>query len=172
MKLVSLKTNPLNQNNYNRNALTPEFVGSLVIYPVDITPEKCLPCDGYKLKKADYAQLYAVIGNKYNDGTEAADEFRIPDYNITGEFLQPSTSANKKIAAGLPNITGRFDGNGNDGTQHKTGCFYQGAGVSGSDGAQGGAYIHLDASRSSSIYGKSKTVQPPARTVKVCIRYK
>ena len=35
MGIVSLKTNQLNQNQYNRNLLTPEFIGSLVIYPID-----------------------------------------------------------------------------------------------------------------------------------------
>ncbi len=87
MEILNLKTNSLNQNNYSKNNLTPEFIGSLVTYPVDYTNEKCLPCDGYKLKIADYEQLYAVIGSKFNDGTEESDEFRIPDYNISKRFF-------------------------------------------------------------------------------------
>ena len=63
-------------------------------------------CDGYILKIADYKELYSVIKDNFNNGTEAADEFRIPDYNITGVFLQPNSVANKSINAGLPNITG------------------------------------------------------------------
>ena len=166
MKLVSLKTNPLNQNNYNRNALTPEFVGSLVIYPVDIIPEKCLPCDGYKLKKADYAQLYAVIGNKYNDGTEASDEFRIPDYNVTGRFLQPGADVGTQIAAGIPDHT------------HTVVALYWDANGIAEEGRGNPDYGHQKtlttskASANNSVYGKSKTVQPPSQIVNICIRYK
>lgn len=166
MKLVSLKTNPLNQNNYNRNALTPEFVGSLVIYPVDITPEKCLPCDGYKLKKADYAQLYAVIGNKYNDGTEASDEFRIPDYNVTGRFLQPGAKVGTQIAAGIPDHT------------HTVVALYWDSNGIVEEGRGNPDFGHQKtlttskASANNSIYGKSKTVQPPSQIVHICIRYK
>ncbi|UKI41421.1 MAG: tail fiber protein [Candidatus Melainabacteria bacterium] len=67
----------------------------MVTYPINYTHEKCLPCDGFKLKISDYKQLYAVIGSRFNDGTEASDEFRIPDYNITGRFLQPGTNVGK-----------------------------------------------------------------------------
>ena len=143
MKLVSLKTNPLNQNNYNRNALTPEFIGSLVIYPVDITPEKCLPCDGYKLKKADYAQLYAVIGNKYNDG-----------------------KVGTQIAAGIPDHT------------HTVVALYWDSNGIVEEGRGNPDFGHQKtlttskASANNSIYGKSKTVQPPSQIVHICIRYK
>ena len=166
MKLVSLKTNPLNQNNYNRNALTPEFVGSLVIYPVDITPEKCLPCDGYKLKKADYAQLYAVIGNKYNDGTEASDEFRIPDYNVTGRFLQPGAKVGTQIAAGIPDHTHTVVAL----YWHSDGIVQEGRGNP--DFRHQKTLTTSKASANNSIYGKSKTVQPPSQIVHICIRYK
>ena len=44
MEIKSLKTNPLNQNNYNKNALTPEVVGSLITYPINYVDENCLPC--------------------------------------------------------------------------------------------------------------------------------
>ena len=31
MEILGLKTPTLNQNNYNNNQLTPEFVGSLIV---------------------------------------------------------------------------------------------------------------------------------------------
>ena len=110
MEILGLKTNLLNQNNYTNNQLTPDFIGSLITYPINYTHPKCLPCDGYVLKIADYELLYSVIGTQFNDGTEAEDEFRIPDYNITGVFLQPSLKANQNKVAGLPNITGYISG--------------------------------------------------------------
>lgn len=175
MEILNLKTNSLNQNNYNKNSLTPEFIGSLVTYPINYTNEKCLPCDGYKLKIIDYEQLYSVIGTEFNDGTEANDEFRIPDYNITGRFLQPNNNAGKTIDAGLPNITGAITTSG--------------ANLSGQSGAftcdtnnaknrddvldhTGNRILRIDASRCSSVYGNSSTVQPPSQTVHICIRYK
>lgn len=166
MEILNLKTNSLNQNNYSKNNLTPEFIGSLVTYPVDYTNEKCLPCDGYKLKIADYEQLYAVIGSKFNDGTEESDEFRIPDYNISKRFLQPGSNVGSLIDAGLPTHTHtitmrRTDKSGND-----TDCVW-----SYGENRNGNGTVTTSAP-SNAIYGKSKTVQPPSQIVHVCIRYK
>ncbi len=166
MEIKSLKTNPLNQNNYNKNALTPEFVGSLITYPINYVDEKCLPCDGYKLKIADYSQLHAVIGNKFNDGTESNDEFRIPDYNISKRFLQPGTECGTKIEAGIP-----------DHTHTVTALYWDANGIA-EEGRGSPDYGHQKAlttskaSANNSIYGKSKTVQPPSQVVHICIRYK
>ena len=99
MEILNLKTTSLNQNNYSQNLQTPEFVGSLITYPIDYVHPKCLPCDGFVLKRIDYEQLFSVIGTKFNDGTEGSDEFRIPDYNISKRFLQPGSGAGIKIAA-------------------------------------------------------------------------
>jgi len=175
MKILSLKTNSLNQNNYNKNILTPENVGSLLIYPVGYTPETCLSCDGYILKIVDYELLYSVIGTKFNSGTEAEDEFRIPDYNVTKRFLQPGSNVGTQIAAGLPNIVGHIETRYRGQFYNASGAFktssivqdLSGAGVS-------SAYQQADfkAFYSNSLYGKSSTVQPPSQIVHVCIRYK
>jgi len=112
--------------------------------------------------------------DNFNKGTEAADEFRIPDYNITGVFLQPNSVANKSINAGLPNITGYISGD-----DYKMasigGAFYYSGTASGQHcETVGGSFniIQFNASRISTIYGKSATVQPPSKTVQICIRYK
>ena len=174
MEILGLKTISLNQNNYDQNQLTPDFIGSLIVYPINVSHPKCLPCDGYVLKRKDYEQLFSVIGTTFNDGTEAEDEFRIPDYNISKRFLQPGTNASTKIAAGLPNITGSFGVGDSSGTS-TSGVFYtiaasrwnEGGGSKGSN-----PDIGFNASRSSSIYGKSSTVQPASQYVQICIRYK
>ncbi len=119
-----------------------------------------------QIKKADYAQLYAVIGNKYNDGTEASDEFRIPDYNVTGRFLQPGAKVGTQIAAGIPDHT------------HTVVALYWDSNGIVEEGRGNPDFGHQKtlttskASANNSIYGKSKTVQPPSQIVHICIRYK
>lgn len=166
MEILSLKTNPLNQNNYNKNTLTPENIGSLLIYPVGYTPETCLSCDGYVLKIVDYELLYSVIGKKFNSGSEQSDEFRIPDYNISKRFLQPGVDVGSFIEAGLPDHN------------HSVVAFYwnyPGAAEEGRGNPDYGNHLQLwttNASASNPIYGRSSTVQPPSQIVHVCIRYK
>nr|DAS73509.1 MAG TPA: tail collar domain [Caudoviricetes sp.] len=166
MEILALKTNLINQNNYNLNKQTPELVGSLIIYPIGFTPDKYLPCDGFVLKIIDYEQLYSVIGSKFNDGTEAEDEFRLPDYNISKRFLQPGSSVGSKIAAGIP-----------DHTHTVTAFWWDSSGVA-EEGRGNPDYGHhrvlttSKASANNSIYGKSTTVQPPSQIVHICIKYK
>ena len=38
-----------------------------------------LECDGAKLKKDDYPDLYAKIGDAFNDGSQGSDEFMLPN---------------------------------------------------------------------------------------------
>lgn len=178
MKILSLNTNEINQNGYNLNKLTRDKIGFIFTAPIKIIPEDCLACDGYVLKIDDYQKLYSVIGKTFNTGNEAENEFRIPDYNITKRFLQPGTNVGVQIAAGLPNITGGWNNVGVEpGAISATGAFYNNPvsgtffyHASGRGGNVGGFY--LNASRSSSIYGKSSTVQPPSHTVHLCIKYK
>lgn len=178
MEISNLKTREINQNGYHKNILTRDKIGFIFIAPILITPNDCLACDGYVLKIADYKKLFAVIGTKFNSGSEATDEFRIPDFNITGRFLQPGTNIGNQVAAGLPNITGGYHNLGIEpGGTDVTGAFYNhncGGSffyhASGRGGNLGGFY--MNASRSSAIYGKSSTVQPPSQIVHLVIKYK
>lgn len=94
-----------------------------------------------------------------------------------------SHAAGTTIAAGLPNITGEIipHGTSNDVVsairttiEAVSGAFaavsstngYR-AGGTAATGAQSVGRINLNASRSSSIYGNSTTVQPPARVVNI-----
>lgn len=105
MEILNLNTNEINQNGYHINKLTLDKIGFIFTAPIKIVPDDCLACDGYVLKIIDYIKLYAVIGKTFNLGTEAEDEFRIPDYNITKRFLQPGDNAADVIEAGLPQHT-------------------------------------------------------------------
>lgn len=174
MKVNSLKNTQINQNGYHKNTLTKERIGTLFIYPINYTPDDCLSCDGYSLQISDYEDLYNVIGTKFNQSDDLAGTFRIPDYNISKRFLQPSDNAGSKIEAGLPNITGAFVSRGNS----FYGCFYMSdytdVGQAFWNNTNNDAYYrkYFDASKSNSVYGNSSTVQPPAQTVHICIKYR
>ena len=166
MELISLNTNEINQNGYHFNKLTRNKIGFIYTAPIKVVPDDCLACDGYVLKIADYEPLYSVIGTQFNDGTEAEDEFRIPDYNISKRFLQPGSSAGTKIAAGLP-----------DHTHTVVALYWDSSGII-EEGRGNPDYGHhrtlttSKASANNSIYGNSTTVQPPSQLVHICIRYK
>lgn len=169
MEILTLNSNEINQNGYHINKLTRNKIGFIYIAPANIIPEDCLACDGYVLKISDYKKLYSAIGKTYNTGVENDDEFRIPDYNITGRFLQPGTKIGTQIAAGLPqhthsgttssngahthtrgtmNITGAFDES--DRGQGVSGAFYVGAKnatARGDNNGSAGYWCQFDASR-------------------------
>ena len=185
MKISNLITNEVNQNEYHFNKLTRNKIGILYVAPVNIVPEDCLACDGYILKIIDYKKLHSVIGNYFNTGEEAEDEFRIPYYNITGRFLQPSKNVGISINAGLPNITGKIDASNTNANAEAFGETYPDQITGAFEGiwgyqsalpdAQGGTMLRgfdVDAARCNTIDGSSNTVQPPSQTVHICIKYK
>ena len=166
MELLTLNTNEINQNGYHFNKLTRNKIGFIYTAPIKIVPDDCLACDGYVLKIDDYKKLYSVIGSTFNNGEEAEDEFRIPDYNISKRFLQPGSSAGTKIAAGLP-----------DHTHTVVAVYWDSSGII-EEGRGNPDYGHQKtlttskASANNSIYGNSTTVQPPSQLVHICIRYR
>ena len=177
MEIEKLATPEINQNGYHKNIFTKERIGALFLYPIDYTPNDCLSCDGYSLLITDYGDLYKVIGSKFNYSEDPEGTFRIPDYNITGRFLQPGNNVGSIIEAGLPNITGRYDRNPFEsekwyaatGAFYNSGTAYEIPNIGTSSSNKGLAF---DASRSNSIYGRSSTVQPPSQIVHICIKYK
>lgn len=82
-----------------------------------------------------------------------------------------SQVAGKTVEAGLPNITGGFYARGIENTNMKGWGAFNTQNSSdtisyGHDNGAGGGF-NFDASRSSTIYGKSSTVQPPAYLVNI-----
>lgn len=119
---------------------------------------------------------YGVCGKFVYDSV--ANTVRLP--KITGilEGTTDVTALGDLVEAGLPNITGAFNGNqlydrGNNMTQQEqpvaTGAFEVGGSSSKGTPSSNPDYqqwgFNFDASRSSSIYGNSSTVQP--QTIKV-----
>ena len=59
-------------------------IGSIVMWAGDTAPEGWLLCDGTAYKRNDYANLFNVIGNKYNNGVVLFDRFKVP--NLQSRF--------------------------------------------------------------------------------------
>lgn len=123
-----------------------------------------LDCNGQSC--AGYSTLVSVLGKS-----------TVPDYR--NRFLEGSTTPNQVIEAGLPNITGTFWGIIYIPflSRFKDGAFTfqlehirSGPTSNGIGNDFGAHFIYFNASRSSPIYGKSTTVQPPATTVRWLIR--
>ena len=79
------------------------------------------------------------------------------------------SNANSTIEAGLPNITGTFGATRAIGYDSASGAVSQSSNLvdSGSGSGRYGRIFTINASHSSSIYGNSNTVQPPAYIVNV-----
>ena len=113
---------------------------------------------------------YGVCGKFVYD--DVNNTVRLP--KITGiiEGTTDLTALGDLVEAGLPNITGNFQYVQNvSNSYYASGAFYKGTQVSLPDANNGtttGQQFGFDASRSSSIYGNSNTVQP--QTIK-CYYY-
>ena len=154
-------------------------VGSYIQFAGSQAPAGFLVCNGGGISRTTYSALFAVIGTTYGSG-DGSTTFNLP--NLTDRFLQGSSTSGTVKNAGLPNITGASSNNiGNDvakwgGTQ---GALFDG--ISSQQKRDPVAEPNnfftkpvdfgFDASRSNSIYGNSTTVQPPALTCLICIKY-
>ena len=146
-------------------------VGTILSGLYTTAPEGFLLCSGQEVAIADYPELYAVIGSLECCQSKNEGMFKIP--NLQDRVLQ---GANENLGtykeAGLPNITGNVGWTSYGGPTPK-GAFF----INGEESADRDGYtsypngIGFAASRSSAIYGKSNTVQPPALTVNYVIKY-
>lgn len=132
----------------------------------------CFLCDSSAVGRKTYTDLFDEIGTTYGEG-DGSTTFNLPDFR--GRFIQGANGDLGSIKeAGLPNILGSFNAQITDGltTPSSSGALYHaGQGSNGFFGAGTGYRIQFDASRSNPIYGKSDTVQPPAITMNVFIKY-
>lgn len=146
-------------------------VGDLC-YSLRTEKEGWLLCDGASYSTTDYPDLFAVIGYTFG-GSE--NNFNVPNYK--GKFLQminDNQTIGQNIEAGLPNITGNFSAYNNAGIDTANGSFYlsNAQHINYAGRSERDTYLcNFDAFRSSSIYGKSNTVQPPASIVNYFIKY-
>lgn len=159
-------------------------VGVVHAYAGNTVPQGWLVCDGSSVSRTDYADLFSAIGTTYGSGN-GSTTFNLP--NLVDKFVEGSATAGTVKSAGLPDITGVLSlhggeqasiinraaatnnalyGSGGSETQYRTGADLR---VKNNAGSYGN--INFSASRSSSIYGKSTTVQPPALTMRYIIKY-
>ena len=150
-------------------ALTLVPTGAMFPFAGTSAPSGYLFCNGQQVSRTKYSRLFNVIGTLYGNGN-GTDTFNLPDYR--NRVLQGSADSTPRSKdAGLPNITGSYLGDNEQGL-NTTGAFYSSS-ASGSGCKNDNACVKMnfDASRSNSIYGKSSTVQPPALTTMVIIKY-
>ena len=154
-------------------------IGSYIQFAGSQAPEGFLVCNGGAISRTTYSALFAVIGTTYGSGDGSAT-FNLPD--LTDRFLQGSTSVGTVKDAGLPNITGYISHGTFSravGSEGATGAFATTTWVSnigdgippGTSERAGDRGDNFNASLSNSIYGNSTTVQPPALTCLICIKY-
>lgn len=164
-------------------------IGEVRWFAMSQPPEGWLVCNGAAVGTSNYAALFAAIGKTFTPRLTSTDpDVKNPEYsdptvfrlpNLMGKVPWGSTSVGTVLDAGLPNITGQATYISSDGVDQDrypdTGCFYWGSynNTRKTSNTNGSAKrdFKFDASRSSVIYGKSSTVQPPALCLLPCIRY-
>ena len=175
--------NPISKLNLIINGVTTQLdihdayalpTGSYIQFAGSQAPAGFLVCNGGEISRTTYSNLFAVIGTTYGSG-DGSTTFNLP--NLTDRFLQGSETSGTVKNAGLPNITGQCSPASQRGNCEffATGAFKDNTGNDGFQPerllASGNFNLGFDASRSSSIYGNSTTVQPPALTCLICIKY-
>ena len=152
-----------------------ELIGTVAAFASDTLPDGWLACDGTAVSRTTYANLFGKIGTTYGSGDGSAT-FNLP--NLTDKFIQGNSTSGAVKSAGLPNITGTIEidpsvgaacstRSGSGALQtNTTGNIFKFASAGTAREAHG---INFNASRSSSIYGNSTTVQPPALTMRFAI---
>ncbi len=148
-------------------------IGMMLPCATETARKNFLLCDGSAVSRDTYSALFAVIGTKYGVG-DGSTTFNLPNYNVSGRFVQGGTVAGTVKQAGLPNITGTLSAfYSATRAQAGTGCLSTTTSSASAAINAGSGYvgITINASQSNSIYGKSTTVQPPALTACWQIKY-
>lgn len=146
--------------------------GQIAWFAQTEVPNGYLVCNGANVSRTTYADLFNAIGTTFGSG-DGSNTFALP--NLIDKFAQGSTTVGVAVEAGLPNITGLVTSP----NKEATGCLIHYdptitdnmimVDYTSSYPLYG--QIGFDASRSSSIYGNSTTVQPPALNLLPCIKY-
>lgn len=146
-------------------ALAAVPIGACIFYLGTEIPDGFLLMNGASVAKADFDDLYDVIGDKF--GNVDSDHFNLPDTHH--RFLEGTTNiaeVGDYISAGLPNIAGEIYAHFADrGVVRQTSGIFRAIGNAIDPPANGTTIVSnqawlgasLDASRGSSIYQSSLT---------------
>lgn len=146
--------------------------GCVQAFAGQTTPTGWLLCDGSAISRTQYNKLFSVIGTSYGSG-DGSTTFNVP--NLIDKFVQGNVTSGTEHSAGLPNITGSLEVAYSFFSNKGGAIDYADSSVSNTFGSNASQSSHrkvdFDASRSSSIYGNSATVQPPSVTMRYIIKY-
>lgn len=84
-------------------------IGSIDYFAMAALPSGYLKADGAEVGRETYPDLFAAIGTVFGEGN-GETTFNLPD--LIGRFPQGSARPGQRVQAGLPNITGKFQGKG------------------------------------------------------------
>lgn len=168
-------------------------LGHLFAWPFQTPPDGAIQCNGATYNRSLYKDFFAYATEKgwvktesewqsiasanggfcpyYSQG-DGSTTFRTPKFAPFMQIAIAGSSAGKYHKAGLPNITGTFTEHGNTLELNCTGAFTGEARIgigSNSGGASDGGRVTMNASLSSSIYGRSSTVQPQSHEWMICV---
>lgn len=166
----------VNSNNYMP-------VGTVIAYAGKTTPTNYLFCDGSAISRTDYKELFDVIGTDYGTG-DGSTTFNLP--NLNDKFIQGNITPAIKRDSSIPTHYHGFGLNNNDngGTfvavnnaeklELKQNSGIRGWNGSGGGGGYGGDIPTADCNMITTIekYTSDLVVQPPALTMRYCIKYK
>lgn len=70
------------------SAISSALTGSVVAYVSETVPSGYFECDGSDVSRTTYAELFAIIGTNYGDGSDTGSgtHFTLPD--LQGQFLR------------------------------------------------------------------------------------
>ena len=168
-------------------------LGHLFAWPFQTPPDGAIQCNGATYNRALYKDFFAYAASKgwvktetewqsiasanggycpyYSQG-DGSTTFRTPKFAPFMQVAIASANGGKYRQAGLPNITGTFTEHGNTAGMKCTGAFTGEERIglgSNSGAAKDGGRVTMNASLSSSIYGRSTTVQPESHEWMICV---
>ena len=136
----------------------------------------CVVYDNNNEAQGTWFGLFTDITIESNEADTPTTYFKVP--KLSNIFIESGTNTNigNYVKAGLPNITATLPADDYN-TYGWAGAFYEGSTVNPATRhleSMSGQYhpVYFDASRCSSIYGKSTTVQPPAVLYRTMIQLK
>lgn len=165
-------------------------LGFHYLHPYGTVPADSIICNGATYSRALYKDFFDYITTQgwvkteaewqeiakrdngfcpfYSSG-DGSTNFRTPKFAPYQQIAMGVAQASTYHQAGLPNITGEHDGN--PWVSKASGCFeYLSSKKIVPAGQENATYgVRLDASRSSSVYGASDTVQPETHLWVMCV---
>lgn len=165
-------------------------LGFHYLHPYGTVPADSIICNGATYSRALYKDFFDYITTQgwvkteaewqeiserdngfcpfYSSG-DGSTNFRTPKFAPYQQIAMGVAQATTYHQAGLPNITGEHDGN--PWVTTASGCFeYLSSKKNVPDGSGNAKYgVRFDASRSSSVYGASDTVQPETHSWVMCV---